>query len=73
LKSGNQPESQDLQGDPYSWTRDLETIIGRNLEKDDSEVEKRVARVELVLCDTDVFEEIVGESIGDVTSFELFV
>lgn len=52
-------------------TNNLQAIVGRDLEQDDAEVQERLARVELVLCDPYVFQEAIGESVGDVSAFEL--
>lgn len=66
LERGDQSEEKQLEREPPTRADAVQNHIGRDLEEDDPEREHLLADIELVLGDTEVFEESVGERVGDV-------
>jgi hypothetical protein len=62
-----------LKCEPLTRANTVERHICRNLEQHDTKREHLLTDVELVLIDADVFEEVVRDGIGDVTTIKLCV
>lgn len=61
-----------MKGQPFSSTNTIENHVGGNLEENDAERQHLLSHVELVLGDVYVFKKIVGQSVGNVASVELW-
>jgi hypothetical protein len=57
--------STHLRSDP------LENILGRKLAQNDTHEQKRLSRIELILSDTHFHQKPIGQSIRNVSPFEL--
>lgn len=68
LEGGYQSEEEQLEREPSTGPDAVEDHVGRDLEEDDTEREHLLPDVELVLGDTEILEEAIGERVGDVAS-----
>lgn len=71
LKCADGAKEEELESKPKAGTDAVERHVGGDFEKNDTQREHLLADVELVLCDVDVFHEVVGDGVGDVAAVEL--
>lgn len=66
LESGHQTPGHDLSADPYRRADSVENEVAGNFPEDDPESEQLLPVIELGLCDPNVLQEVIRESISDV-------
>jgi hypothetical protein len=71
LECADGTEEEKLECEPLAGPNTVESHVCRDLEQHDTKREHLLTDVELVLIDADVFEEVVRDGIGDVTTIEL--
>lgn len=71
LEGTDGAEEEELQGQPLAGADTVEDHVGGDLEEHDAQRQHLLADVELVLRDTDILHEVVGDGIGNVSSIEL--
>jgi hypothetical protein len=66
-------QEEQLESQPPGRTNTIKSHVGGKFEQHDAERHKLLSRIELVLGDSDIFIEVVRESVGYIALVELFV
>lgn len=66
-------QEEELQGQPFAGTHTVEDHVGRNLEEYNAKRQHLLTDIELVLIDSNIFHEVVGDSICHVTTIEFYL
>ena len=70
LEDTDDTEEEQLESEPLSGTNTIQDHVGGDLEQHNTERQHLLTNIELILGDVDILEEVVGKSVGDVTTIE---